>query len=174
MRRRESILAAGVVLLAATTIQAERIWQIGRVDESWHDLAFDGNLGAYIKDFPDDVTFHLGQDDPKTQCSAHHAGQRGQGAAGVINVGWFPVHAVVQCDDGVGAENDPVGVIVGQAAGFVVGVGFSELRRVGVFFVDVRFVEPGRNGLERNPRLAQQHRPPRTLRGKEEPSACIV
>lgn len=71
------ILILALVWLAAigvTPAGAQIVWQIGTPNHDYRDLAFEGDVNAYAKAFPNDVTFVVGQSDPKKDFSGIQPG----------------------------------------------------------------------------------------------------
>ena len=66
------LVTAGVAQAQDRTV----LWRIGQRDQSYRDLAFDGQLTRYDEVFPDDVNFTIGRDDAQRQFSGHHPGAR--------------------------------------------------------------------------------------------------
>ena len=63
-------LALGVGARAAETV----VWQIGAFDNNYAELAIPGNYGAYLAQFPKDVDFTIGKDDPAKSWPFIHPG----------------------------------------------------------------------------------------------------
>ncbi|MBN1488433.1 MAG: hypothetical protein JXA69_00825 [Phycisphaerae bacterium] len=61
-----SILFSGS---AAVGADGQTIWQIGTPDRHYNDLAFDGDIHAYVRQFPTDVKFIVGKSEAKKDFS---------------------------------------------------------------------------------------------------------
>ncbi|MHB1000059.1 MAG: glycoside hydrolase family 38 N-terminal domain-containing protein [Armatimonadota bacterium] len=60
------LLSAAIITLVGNTASAEnhKLWEIGKSDNNYNDLAISQNHNAYTKSFPNDVTFRIGKDEP--------------------------------------------------------------------------------------------------------------
>ena len=72
-------LLVTIALLAASfptgALAAERVvWQLGQFDNNYAELAIPGNYAAYRAQFPKDVNFTIGKDDPAKSWSFIHPG----------------------------------------------------------------------------------------------------
>jgi len=75
MQKRIIVTTAVIVLsVISSGVWAETVWQIGKTDRDYHDLAFDGDFNNYNRHFPRDVNFVVGQNDPGKDFSAAHPG----------------------------------------------------------------------------------------------------
>ncbi|MHC4441993.1 MAG: polysaccharide lyase family protein [Planctomycetota bacterium] len=57
-------------------VEAETVWQIGKTDRDYRDLAYPGDYNTYLQNFPKDVNFVVGKSDPIKVFSAIHPGTR--------------------------------------------------------------------------------------------------
>lgn len=76
MKLQTGLLAAVVMLsmgLAARAVETT-VWQIGNLDDTYADLAIPGNYAAYQAQFPNDVSFTIGKDDPTRAWPFIHPG----------------------------------------------------------------------------------------------------
>ncbi|UCD28667.1 MAG: hypothetical protein JSV03_16560, partial [Planctomycetota bacterium] len=71
------ITTTTVIIIFSANIalgEAEVVWQIGKTDRDYRDLAFPGNFNKYQQAFPKDVNFVVGKSDPLKDFSAVHPG----------------------------------------------------------------------------------------------------
>jgi alpha-mannosidase len=78
LRNHKALLAVIAVLVLCVPIgarAAERvIWQLGQFDNNYAELAIPGNYGAYRAQFPKDVDFTIGKDEPAKSWPFIHPG----------------------------------------------------------------------------------------------------
>jgi len=71
-----SLLAAALALSMGLPTQAVEttVWQIGNLDDNYAELAISGSYAAYPRQFPRDVSFTVGKDDPAKSWPFIHPG----------------------------------------------------------------------------------------------------
>lgn len=69
-----AIAALALLLPSGVRATEKVVWQIGQFDNNYAELAIPGNYSAYLAQFPKDVDFTIGKDDPAKSWPFIHPG----------------------------------------------------------------------------------------------------
>lgn len=92
-----SLAGFALIIITAVSAQAAKttVWQIGRSDNSYSDLAIAGDYGAFKQSFPQGVHFRVGKDDPAKAWPFIHPGP----ADAWAGAGTHPYEIIFQLPD---------------------------------------------------------------------------